>query len=101
MIQIYSENNKNFSSNGDMPLLPEDASVSVELNGSWNLTMQHPIDQKGRWKYLEEGAVIKAPSFNGEQLFRIYKKEKSEDGISGQAGGGFFDSENDCLDLQI
>lgn len=97
MIQIYSENNKNFSSNGDMPLLPEDASVSVELNGSWNLTMQHPIDQKGRWKYLEEGAVIKAPSFNGEQLFRIYKKEKSEDGISVEAYPIFFDSKNDCF----
>ena len=97
MIQIYSENNKNFSSNGDMTLLPEDAYVSVELNGSWNLTMQHPIDQKGRWKYLEEGAVIKAPSFNGEQLFRIYKKEKSEDGISVEAYPIFFDSKNDCF----
>lgn len=97
MIQIYSENNKNFSSNGDMTLLPEDASVSVELNGSWNLTLQHPIDQKGRWKYLEEGAVIKAPSFNGEQLFRIYKKEKSEDGISVEAYPIFFDSKNDCF----
>lgn len=97
MIQVYSENNKNYSSNGDMPLLPEDASVSVELNGSWNLTMQHPIDKKGRWKYLEEGAVIKAPSFNGEQLFRIYKKEKSEDGISVEAYPIFFDSKNDCF----
>ena len=97
MIQIYSENNKNFSSNGDMPLLPEDAYVSVELNGSWNLTLQHPIDQKGRWKYLEEGAVIKAPSFNGEQLFRIYKEEKSEGGISVEAYPIFFDSKNDCF----
>lgn len=97
MIQIYSENNKNFSSNGNMTLLPEDAYVSVKLNGSWNLTMQHPIDQKGRWKYLEEGAVIKAPSFNEEQLFRIYKKEKSEDGISVEAYPIFFDSKNDCF----
>lgn len=97
MIQVYSENNKNFSSNGDMPLLPEDAFVSVELNGSWNLTLQHPIDQKGRWKYLEEGAVIKAPSFNGEQLFRIYKKEKAEHGISVEAYPIFFDSKNDCF----
>lgn len=97
MIQVYSENNKNFSSNGDMTLLPEDASVSVELNGSWNLTMQHPIDKKGRWKYLEEGAVIKAPSFNGEQLFRIYKKEKSEGGTSVEAYPIFFDSKNDCF----
>lgn len=78
-------------------MLPEDAYVSVELNSSWNLTLQHPIDQKGRWKYLEEGAVIKAPSFNGEQLFRIYKKEKSEDGISVEAYPIFFDSKNDCF----
>ena len=97
MIQVYSENNKNYSSNGDMTLLPEDAYVSVKLNGSWNLTMQHPIDKKGRWKYLEEGAVIKIPSFNGEQLFRIYKKEKSEGGTSVEAYPIFFDSKNDCF----
>lgn len=97
MIQIYSENNTDYSSNGDMTLMPEDAYVSVKLNGSWNLTLQHPIDQKGRWKYLEEGAVIKAPSFNGEQLFRIYKKEKSEDGVNAEAYPIFYDSKNDCF----
>ena len=97
MIQIYSENNKNFSSNGDMPLLPEDAFVSVELNGSWNLTMQHPIDQKGRWKYLEEGAVIRLLLLMESNIFRIYKKEKSEGGISVEAYPIFFDSKNDCF----
>ena len=101
MIQIYSKGNKNFQQNGDVTLFPDDAIVRVELNGAWNLELHHPIDEKGRWKYLVEDAVIKAPSFNGEQLFRIYNKEKSDDGVSVQAYPIFFDAKNDCFLVDV
>lgn len=101
MIQIYSKGNKNFQQNGDVTLFPDDAIVRVELNGAWNLELHHPIDEGGRWKYLVEDAVIKAPSFNGEQLFRIYNKEKSDDGVSVQAYPIFFDAKNDCFLVDI
>ena len=101
MIQIYSKGNKNFQQNGDVTLLSDDAIVRVELNGAWNLELHHPIDEKGRWKYLVEDAVIKAPSFNGEQLFRIYNKEKSDDGVSVQAYPIFFDAKNDCFLVDV
>ena len=97
MIQIYSKKNTNFSKNGDAALTPDETSLSVELNGVWALNLHHPIDKNEKWKYLEENAVLKAPSFNGDQLFRIYNRGKSDSGISVQAYPIFFDAKDDCF----
>lgn len=97
MIQIYSKKNTNFSKNGDTALVPDEASLSVELNGVWALNLHHPIDKNEKWKYLEESAVLKAPSFNGDQLFRIYNRGKSDSGINVQAYPIFFDAKDDCF----
>lgn len=95
MIQVYSEKNTNFSRNGDATLIPDEALLSAELNGSWVLNLHHPIDKKERRKYLTENAVLKVSSFNGDQLFRIYNREKSDGGISVQAYPIFFDAGRD------
>ena len=97
MIQVYSEKNTNFSRNGDATLIPDEALLSAELNGSWVLNLHHPIDKKERWKHLTENAVLKVSSFNGDQLFRIYNREKSDGGISVQAYPIFFDAGRDCF----
>ena len=97
MIQIYSKKNTNFSKNGDVALTPDEVSLSVELNGVWVLNLHHPIDKNEKWKYLEENAVLKVPSFNGDQLFRIYNRGKSDNGINVQAYPIFFDAKNDCF----
>lgn len=97
MIQVYSEKNTNFSRNGDATLIPDEALLSAELNGPWVLNLHHPIDKKERWKYLTENAVLKVSSFNGDQLFRIYNREKSDGGISVQAYPIFFDAGRDCF----
>lgn len=97
MIQIYSKKNTNFSKNGDAALAPDEASLSVELNGVWALNLHHPIDKNEKWKYLEENAVLKAPSFNGDQLFRICNRGKSDSGINVQAYPIFFDAKDDCF----
>lgn len=97
MIQIYSKKNTNFSKNGDTVLVPDEASLSVELNGVWALNLHHPIDKNEKWKYLEESAVLKVPSFNGDQLFRIYNRGKSDSGINVQAYPIFFDAKDDCF----
>ena len=44
--------------------------------------LSHPIDREGRWKYIVENAVIKMPSFNGDQLFRVKKRKKSDSGVT-------------------
>lgn len=97
MIQIYSKKNTNFSRNGDAALAPGEASLSVELNGVWVLNLHHPIDKNEKWKYLEENAILKVPSFNGDQLFRIYNRGKSDSGINVQAYPIFFDAKDDCF----
>lgn len=97
MIQIYKPENTNFKANGDMPLLPEKALVHATLNGAWSLELQHPIDGEGRWKYITEEAVVKVPSFNGKQLFRIKHTEKAETGVSAAAEPVFMDAREDCF----
>lgn len=101
MIQIYNPDNKNFDQNGDMTLFPSSAIVHPIMNKSWEATMGHPIDKEGRWKYIQEDAVVKMPSFNGEQLFRIKKKEKSDSGIVAEMQPIFMDAKDDCFLLDV
>lgn len=96
MIQIYKPSNTNYASNGDMALQPSEAEVQAKLNGTWQAELSHPIDAEGRWKYIEDQAVLKMPSFNGEQLFRIVKKNKSDSGITMVAEPIFLDAKGDC-----
>lgn len=101
MIQIYNIENTNFDQNGDMSLFPSSASVHAVLNGIWEVTLEHPKDLEDRWKYIKEGAVVKMPSFNGEQLFRITHKEKSDSGISADLQPIFMDAADDCFLLDV
>lgn len=98
MIQVYARVNENFDSNGDMTLLPTTCELSTEINGAWELTMSHPIDKEGRWEYLEEEAVISAPTFRSDhQLFRIDKCVKTDTTVEITAYPIFFDSADDCI----
>lgn len=97
MIQIYSPENKDYEHNGDMTLMPEEAEIHVILNGEWTATIEHPIDDEGRWKYITDNAVVKMPSFNGDQLFRIQNKEKSDSGVSAELTPIFLDAKEDCF----
>ena len=83
--------------NGDMTLFPTEATVHAVLNGMWEAELEHPVDEEGRWKYLEEEAVVKMPSFNGDQLFRIKKTKKTDSGISCTMEPIFYDSIGDCF----
>ena len=59
-----------FDTNGMCILCPSLCEITEELNGEYELTLEHPFDKEGRWKSLLELNIIKA---NG-QLFRIYSK---------------------------
>lgn len=101
MIQIYSPENKDYEHNGDMTLMPEEAEIHVILNGEWTANIEHPIDDEGRWKYITDNAVVKMPSFNGEQLFRIQNKEKSDSGVSAELTPIFLDAKEDCFLVDV
>ena len=96
MIQIYSVSNTNYEKNGDA-LLPSSASVHVILNGAWEAELTHPLDKEGRWKNIVEEAVVKMPSFNGDQLFRIKAVEKQDSGVTATMEPIFYDAMNDCF----
>ena len=97
MIQIYKKKNTDFSKNGDSPIFPSSAVVNAELNGAWTLELEHPIDDRKTWKFIGEETVIKVPSFNGDQMFRIRKIEKSDNGVEVKAEPIFLDAKDDCF----
>lgn len=94
MIQIYRPTNKDYDKNGDMTLFPTVCQINTD---QWEMTLHHPIDDEGRWQYIVNGAVIKAPSFNGEQLFRIVNKFKNDSGVEATARPIFFDSAKEVM----
>lgn len=96
MIQIYTPSNTDYSKNGDQTLFHVSASVHAILNGAWEAEITHPIDADGRWKYITEEAVIKMPSFNGDQLFRVKTAQKQDSGVTATLEPIFYDSMGDC-----
>lgn len=101
MIQLYRPDNTDYENNGDITPEPSSATVHTVLNGTWEAELDHPIDQKGKWKEIVEEAVIKMPSFNGNQLFRIKRIEKSDSGVTATLEPIFMDAMNDCFLVDV
>lgn len=101
MIQVYSPGNTDYEVNGDMTLFPDEATVHPVLNQEWTAELHHIIDDEGRWKYIVEDAVIKMPSFNKSQLFRIKKKEKTDSGVTAEMQPIFMDAKDDCFLVDV
>ena len=99
MIQIYSPGNTNFEQNGNMTLFPEICEASSELGGAWTLEITHPIDDEGRWKYIEREAVLSVPTFMGKnQLYRIDEiTDKNDVDISAKAYPIFYDAADEVF----
>lgn len=101
MIQIYNPDNTDYEKNGDMTLFPTSAKIHMILNGAWTATISHPIDPEGRWKYIQDQAVVKMPSFNGGQLFRIRSKTKTDTEIEANLEPIFMDARDDCFLMDV
>ncbi len=80
MIQVYLSTNTNFDKNGDMALQPLSYEVSTAgINQAVEFTIEHEIDEYGRYEYLQKGNVIKAFTpwdLKEGQLFRIEDIDK-------------------------
>lgn len=101
MIQVYSPGNVDYEVNGDMTLFPDEATVHPVLNQEWTAELHHIIDDEGRWKYIVEDAVVKMPSFNKSQFFRIKKKEKTDSGVTAEMQPIFMDAKDDCFLVDV
>lgn len=100
-IKHISYNNNFYDTNGDMTLTPTSAIVHPVLNGEWEAEIEHPIDSMGRWKYIAEGNVVKMPSFNDDQLFRIKKVSKRDSGVTATMEPIFMDALDDCFLVDV
>ncbi len=98
MIQIYSPSNADYSKNGDRVIQPSYCKIEAKLNGTWDMELEHPIDDDEIWKLIQEGAVISAPTFVGKnQLFRIYNKIKTDIDVKAYARPIFMDSASEVF----
>ncbi|MBQ6233596.1 MAG: phage tail protein [Clostridia bacterium] len=61
MICVYPADCTDFSTNGNGALSPLSANVTETLNGEYELTLVHPIDEAGKWQRLVEGCILRAP----------------------------------------
>ena len=61
MICVYSATCTDFSGNGLGVVQPQSCTVTETLNGEWELTLEHPIDEYGKWTRLAEGNILRAP----------------------------------------
>lgn len=96
MIQLYKSTNTDYEMNGDYTLSPLSCEFECNLNDTWILSIENPIDQS-----LDDftiGAVIGAPTpYGDKQLFRIYDVTKDDNGIIASAFPIFLDARNDCF----
>ena len=68
MICVYAPDAVDFSSNGLGPVSPQSATVTETLNGEYELTLVHPLDETGKWQRLSEGCILRAPVPAGVQV---------------------------------
>lgn len=98
MIEVYVKGNEDYGSNGDMTLTPTTCEVELTVEGAAELTLEHPIDDLGRWEYLVTDNVIAAPTpYSKKQLFRIYDYTKTETEVTAYARHVFYDSAGEML----
>ena len=61
MICVYPANCTDFSNNGLGAVTPMSCTVTETLNGEWELTLVHDVDERGKWTRLSEGCILRAP----------------------------------------
>ncbi len=61
MITIYEANATDFGGNGLGTLAPESCLVSETLNGEYEVTLVHPIDEAGKFRRLQENRILRVP----------------------------------------
>lgn len=61
MICVYPADCTDFSNNGLGAVTPMSCTVTETLNGEWELTLVHDIDESGKWTRLSEGCILRVP----------------------------------------
>ena len=97
MTTIHEKTAKTFDTLGLGALLPASCVVTEEWNGVYELEMEHPYDEDGKWQRIERGRILYASTPRGRQPFRIYNVKPSMDSIKVNARHIFYDLlDNQC-----
>ena len=91
MLKIFSIDDEEFTSNGDIVLNAVRAKVHKEDNGAFYLDIEAGLEYIN---YLVQGNIIVAPTPQGEQAFRIGNVEQTKSKIRLKAYHLFYDSQN-------
>ena len=91
MITIHEKNSTTFNTLGLGALLPSLCTVKEELNGLYELELEHPYDQWGKWEDIENGRILCVSTPSGKQPFRIYNFKPTMESITVNARHIFYD----------
>jgi len=61
VICVYDIGNENFTGNGNAVLMPTSCKHQQVAAGKYDLTINHPIDETGKWAHIVPEAIIRAP----------------------------------------
>ncbi|SHE56282.1 phage tail spike protein [Anaerotignum propionicum] len=91
MITIHEKNSTTFDTLGLGALLPSLCTVKEELNGLYELELEHPYDEWGKWEDIEKGRILCVSTPRGKQPFRIYNIKPTMESIAVNARHIFYD----------
>ena len=61
MVKLFEQNESSFSGNGVCLLDPTVCNVSETAGGSYELYIEHPIDEHGKYNLILENMIVEAP----------------------------------------
>lgn len=91
MIKIFGQTDTNFSTNGDVVLLPTKAKVRKEDNGEYYAEIECSSDYSD---YITNGNIVVCPTPTGNQAFRFSNPQITRSKIKVKAKHVYYDSEN-------
>ena len=91
MIKVFNATDKEYSSNGDVVIVPTKARVINNDNGDFYLEMTCSTEYND---YLASNNIIVATTPQGEQAFRVRDITKQKNRLTVKAWHVFYDSEN-------
>ena len=102
MVTIHEKTAQKFDTLGLGALLPGSCVVTEEVNGAYELKMEHPYDPGEKWKRIERGCIIYASTPTKMQPFRIYNVKPDMDGVVVNARHIFYDLlDNQCSEISF
>ena len=91
MIKLFGQTDTDFTSNGDVVIMPVRAIVHKEDNGDFYLDLTTSLKYSDD---LTEGRIIIAPTPQGEQAFRVGNVQQTKNKLYAKCWHVFYDSEN-------